>query len=279
MDVDNESLQSYEESASEPESDDSEEGLKNANPTDAPGRLPIKQEALQAYYESVVSIVDKLFDLSILIRGVSRKFRVNRAAAHVEIIAGQAVLEEFKELVALKIRWLYPEIPEWLAERLTKVIVMRRQQFYYQRAHRRKMSGLRSAIPDAGQTRKPENTEKATYVIETKSFKKNTTTDPITKAPQVSEAPRTMKSGTTKKTYDTIATDPIPEIEQVNSSNVTKITPSERLGENAFPNPPKEPKGKAFECNQCFYLLHAEMRRPAMWTLVIPFLYELTRYT
>src|SRR5277367_3311915 len=57
---------------------------------------------LQCYYNEIVSIVDKLFAVSILIRGTSPNFRASRAAAHVQKDAeGIDVIAEFKSIVAL----------------------------------------------------------------------------------------------------------------------------------------------------------------------------------
>src|SRR5277367_5047320 len=69
--------------------------------------LPEEIEPLHSYLAEIESLVDRLFDLSILIRGASRNFRSNRAAMHVEIDAeGADVLEEFRPIVSLKIKWL-----------------------------------------------------------------------------------------------------------------------------------------------------------------------------
>lgn len=270
-DVDNESVEPSDESSSEMESEDSDAPSETTHRSTASGQLPMQQQALQGYFEAVVSILDKLFDVSILIRGVSGNFRADRAAAYAEKISGK-VLEEFKTLVALKIRWLCRDTPEWLVERLTKVIAMRRQQFYYQRAHREKLSGLQPASQEQAQIRKSDKTEKPTHTIEIEPIKKEALMEKAANAPMA----RTMRSGTTKKTYETTATDLMPENERVDTSNLPKIAPSEKPAENAFPDPPKEPKDKAFECPQCFHLLPADTRRTVAWTYVTLLLCRLT---
>ena len=211
------------------------------------------------YYAAVVSIIDKLFDVSILIRGASRNFRTSRAAAYIEKDAeGNDVLGNFKRIVSLKIKGLCPATPEWLVERLTEVVSMRRQQFYYQRAHRRHLGGTAQDGNDQVTLRNKGST-------------------PLPKESQQFAAPISEKTVVTTKTYDTIATEFLPENDEAKTPMLAKIAPSEkRLRENIFPNPPKEPAGKAFECNQCFHMLAHETRKLALWRLEY-FNHRLTR--
>ena len=270
-----ESIESDDESPSELESEDSDDSPESTYSITPFGQFSMQHDALQGYFDAIVSIVDKLFDASILIRGVSGNFRADRAAEYAEK-AVREVLEEFKTLVALKIRWLYPDTPDWLIERLTKVIAMRRQQFYYQKAHKGKMSGLQSkrSQADHAQMRRSDRAGKQALTSDPGSVKPEAT---VASVPTVPMAPKTARTGTTSKTYDTIATDPIVlGNERVVTPAFPKITPSEKLGESAFPNPPKEPQGKAFECPQCFRLLPADTRRRALWTFVTLVFYELT---
>lgn len=220
----------------------------------------LETEALQSYLAEIESIVDRLFDLSILIRGTSRNFRSNRAAMHLEKDAeGVDVLEEFNRIVALKIKWLCRETEDWLVERLAKVITMRRQQFYYQRAHYRKLTAS-----NISQLQRP--------LPELRIKQTGITFD--TTAPQMEPkeptadlaAPRTTRSEATRKTYATMATEFKQEEGQKTKLAIANIAPSEkRIGENIFPDPPKEPQGKAFQCNQCFQIQPPEMRNRRTW--------------
>ena len=82
-------------------------------------------------------------------------------------------------------------------------------------------------------------------------------------------ASKTVKTGSSSKTYGTMATELPLEEDQIVTPILAKPAPSEkRLGENIFPDPPKEPRGKAFECNQCFYILSHETRQVALWMFV-----------
>src|SRR5208282_4437374 len=70
----------------------------------------------------------------------------------------------------------------------------------------------------------------------------------------------------TINTYETTATELIREDGQAPTRILATATPSEkRLGENIFPDPPREPEGKAFECSPCFYILPDSTRRPESW--------------
>ena len=203
--------------------------------------LPSEHKPIQAHNDTIANIVDRLFGVSILIRGVSANFRADRAATHVERdTEGNDVLEEFKVFTALKIKWLCRETPQWLVDRLTDAIALRRRQFYYQRAHRRNLAG---SSRNYG-----ENSETATQTII------------IASTLAVAES---MKTGTTGKTYGTLPTE---YDEQKATTNYVPLAPSEkRMGENIVPDPPKEPQGKPFECPQCFRILPAHTRDPGLW--------------
>jgi hypothetical protein len=70
------------ESDSETNSKYSEPSL-NASDSDS-SWLPSAHNAIQAHIDAIANIVDRLFGVSILIRGVSANFRADRAATHVE---------------------------------------------------------------------------------------------------------------------------------------------------------------------------------------------------
>jgi hypothetical protein len=210
---------------------------------------------LQRYYDEIVSIVDKLFDISILIRGATRRFQASRAAIHVE---KDDALEEFKRIVFLKIKGLFPDTPVDLAKRLTKVIGMRRQQFYYQRAHRKRLGKAAGNFQDVAHIEwKPiESSIPITEVSKTKASMMKS---------QLPTSPKTTRSVTTWK--ETVATDLRSVLdEEPGTPTLVNLAPSERRGgENIFPAPPKEPRGKAFECNQCFLILPEIMRKKVEW--------------
>jgi hypothetical protein len=150
-DSDNKSLRRHDNSSSETESDISldSEWLHSVK-SKASYRRPdeVSPNPLQGYHDEVVSIVDKLFDVSILIRGSSPNFRASRAAAHGEKDPERNdLLTEFKSIVSPRIAGLCPETPTWLVQRLTNVIAMQRQQFYYQRAHKNRLARISTVFP------------------------------------------------------------------------------------------------------------------------------------
>lgn len=230
---------------------------------------PQQASVIRDYVDEVVRIVDDLFALSILIRGTSPNFRVTRAAAHVEKdTEGNDVLAAFKSIVSLRIAALYPETPPWLIQRLTNLVGMRRQQFYYQRAHKRHLA----RTPTDFQDEDPIVSIPTTGGSELHSSRRKDHEMP-SETRQTPSAPRTTKSRTTMKTWDTTATELKLDDAQRETPPTFKIAFSEkRLGENIFPNPPKEPRGKAFECNQCFHILPDATRKVSSWRLMSYFL-------
>jgi hypothetical protein len=211
---------------------------------------------LRRLYEQAVGSIDSLFHVSILIRGVYNNIRTVRAANHIELVDGEDVLVEFRRLVELKIKWKNQETPNWLVQRLADAITLRRRQFYYHKAHMEKSS----EFPEASEeVQKPWPSESSR--IETTS---EVSKSKDSKAPP-REAPRKSKSAMTAKTTGTTATDLAPTDEK-KSEIYANFAPSEkRIGENIFPDPPKEPAGKDFECNQCFHILPAETRKTGLW--------------
>ena len=220
---------------------------------------------LRSYYDDVVQIIDKLFDVSMLIRRASRNFRATRAASYVERDAdGNDVLEQFKKIVSLKVKGLCQETPNWLVERMKEVVAMRRQQFYYQRAHKKNLARIPAEFEEEGQlTSRPIMSSNAMAAVDT--FE-TTSQKPRATKHHSPAAPRTTKSGTSIKTYETIATELVLEDNQEGAEIFATAAPSEkRIGENIFPGPPKEPRGKAFECNQCFHIVPDTTRHVAAW--------------
>lgn len=260
----NDSDSSIPESDSEGESKSSNTSLS----TDSikPYEGPVEQQAFNACHDTIDNIIDRLFGVSILIRGVLPNFRANRAAMHIERDGqGNDVLDEFKALLSLRIKWLCRETPEWLVERLVNVNAVRRRQFYYQRAHKRKLG----YIPSNANL---ETNRKVKDIKPTASVRSKQTTEivaeeslmPATAKPTTPST--TTKTRITTNTVDTLPTEYKEKDEQISKENRVDLAPSEkRIGENIVPSPPKEPYGKAFECTQCFRILPAEMRDPNLW--------------
>ena len=219
---------------------------------------------LRSYYNEIVRIVDKLYAVSILIRGTSPSFRVTRAAAHVEIDAdGTDVIAEFKSIVALRIASLYPPTPTWLVQRIANLVGMRRQQFYYQRAHRRRLAKVSTKIqeplaPVLSVTSKvaSEMPKAAEWAGQSSVRNANST-----------------RTRATIKTVETTATELVLENNNPTVPIISNVTFSEkRFGEDIFPIPPETPVGKDFECSHCFHILPDTMRKEALWRSAVCFL-------
>jgi hypothetical protein len=229
------------------------EPLRRDGSEGTPGFHDPGEHILQSYQEEVVAIIDRLFDISILVRGAGRNFRITKAAVHVEKDSeGNDLLAEFESITRLKIEWLYPEAPKWLVQRVATVVTMRRRQFCYQRAHKKRLSRVPSFF------RKTVLVKHEARQAHGPSSVRQNEASVVVDGPKGTQsvAAKTTKSGTTTKTYETIATELLlndPRADAV----IANPTP--------FPMPPKEPVGKAFECNQCFHILPDSARNRGLW--------------
>jgi hypothetical protein len=239
--------------------EDSESENETSDSSDSDDDPPKPAPYLRRLYEQAVGSVDSLFHVSILIRGVYNNIRTVRAANHIEFVDGEDVLVEFRRIVELKIKWKNQETVDWLVERLADAITLRRRQFYYHKAHREKSSEFPEASEEV-QNPRPRQSSR----LETTSEANESKAAPHEAAPS-----RKSKSAMTAKTTGTTATDLAPT-EEKKSQIYANLAPSEkRIGENIFPDPPKEPAGKDFECNQCFHVLPAETRKTGLWRYAI----------
>lgn len=174
--------------------------------------------------------------------------------------AGHDVLPAFKEFLRQYLTRGHL-LPEWLVTRLTDVISMRRQQFYYQRAHKRHMS----YVPFASQEKPSIEGEPLLPM----SVRANASITTKSKTVVGVSPPRPSKSRFTEQTFDTFATELKPGYLQENIPNVDGPTKTEIVGRYTFPGLPKNPIGKDFECYQCFYILPASAREDEMWRLTL----------
>ena len=173
---------------------------------------------------------------------------------------GHDILPAFREFVRFKLRQEQIQ-PEWLVNRLTGAIAMRRQQFYYQRAHNRHMSNA-----PANQDLMIENKSGPTTLRSTQANTITTTQNKSsTPKPHSPAALNPAKTILTTKTYSTIATDFKPESPQEKHEDLAKPTKTEIGGDCVFPGPPKGSTEKAFECHQCFRILPGITRRQDLW--------------
>jgi hypothetical protein len=220
--------------------------------------------ALQGYHDLVVDFVNKLFDISMLIRKASGNFRTSRSAAHMERDTEGNVLSEFKVILDLKIKGLYRDTPLWLVRRLTDVITKRRQHFYYQKAHSRR----RHKVPSLSLSAPTITSNPA---IETDRPDLNKHDIPLT-APKLPPEARTTARKSSMKTYTT-ASEPILDDEESITQPCGKPTLTEmRMKESMFPSPPETGEHNTFQCYQCFERLPEKMRNPRLWRFPLHFL-------
>ena len=214
---------------------------------------------LRQFYKEMVDIINKLFRLSDFIRGSSRTFRMDpNAAAYVEKDElGNDVLPAFKQFVRMKIGTDAPSAPKWLVDRLTDAIAMRRQQFYYQRTHKKHMSMTiladKSALNNPPVAEPSLPTRLATG-ISTAVAAKSSTTDHHT----------TLKSRISTNTTATELPEGTPEERRTATlPNPAKTEILRNCG--SLPGSPKGPPDNDFECHQCFDLLPANYRNEDLW--------------
>ena len=229
----------------------------------SPGQsvLQRRQKNFQGCIDEVVSSIDNLFDISIFIRGASRSFRRDRAILHLEANKdGESVLSQFHSLIALKIDVLCREgdTPHWLKERVTRLITVRRQQFYYQRAHASHLAGNTPLSP--------RKEERVMFGSKPNVAKERTSESSLQTSPARNPSLSRVPTSDSKTTIFSKATTAKVEEHPAASPRRASVTPSEiRLRENLFPNPPTEPHNKAFICNQCFYPQPPEVRDDKAW--------------
>lgn len=258
---------SSDESASESESDTSLESISPPSvKSESVSQLydNANFHPLQDYYDEVVDVINTLFDNSILIRKASRKFRTTRAAAHIEKDGeGNDVLLEFKSMISLRIKGLWPQTPPWLVDRLADVIAKRRQQFYYQRAHMRKLARVPTILQEEARiVSRQTGPSRPVIDADPSDMTKRNASIP---EPRLPAAPQTTKS---RSSAYTTASELIHEEPQSEPLMDVKPTPTEIVIGNIFPKPPKS-SGYAFECNQCFHMLHDKMRESELWRFAL----------
>ena len=231
--------------------------------------LPRKHKNFRGYLDEVASYIDNLFDLSIFIRGSSRRFRRDRAMARLQKDGPEKqAFDQFRNFVSNLVDVLCRDAatPVWLKDRVKSLVTLRRQQFYYQRAHAKHLAGNmplpertdRQVISASKPPIEPERTSESNS--RQPSTPKPT---PVPGALPISDGGTSMLSKASTVNLKDSPTGP---------KHVT-ATPSEiRLREDIFPDPPTEHPNKPFVCNQCFYPLPRETRNPKAWRYVCKFL-------
>jgi hypothetical protein len=229
--------------------------------------LGTKKPALQLYYDQIVDFLDKLFDLSAMIKRSSRNSRESRAAGYVEKDdGGNDILLEFKAMTRLKIRGLWPRTDDWLIERLVDVIAKRRQQFLYQRRHERRRwerptltfdnppATVVTQLQSIDLTTKPSNEK---YQAPQQPLELSKQHDVSMHAPAASQAPTVTQSST--------ASHLSRKQSQILEQEV-RATPTElRIKESVFPDLPPKGEHDTFQCTQCFQILPEKMRTNESW--------------
>jgi hypothetical protein len=202
-----------------------------------------------------------------MVKRASRNSRVSKASAHIETDSeGNDILLEFKSMVYSKIRGLWPKTDNWLVERLSYVIMKRRQQFCYQRHHERRRSKRPNQTFDSTNVvvqQRVSNIGGAKATTEGHRFEKST---PEQIELDEQREPRAPAAGeATAKTYSSTAShltrDPVQSPKQGIRPTLTEL----RLKEGVFPNLPQKGEYGTFQCTQCFQTLPDKLRNNESW--------------
>ncbi|KAI4667780.1 uncharacterized protein J4E88_010030 [Alternaria novae-zelandiae] len=220
---------------------------------------------LKMRLEEIIDIIDNLYKLSVRIRTPSVRLRSLKASSYTlkDLETGVDVLEEYAnqdkrhvyELLS-ELRNSHPdEVQDFLAERLSSAITLRRRHFKYWKRHRDKLGA--TAVPD--ETPKPD------------MFASHQTSDPVPDdtpgAHPIVTLPAVMQPTPSQKTGRTLlsgteATQHYQSLDDiVDSKSVTSYAPTvkDMNGKGIeLPPPPKAASGdKDFECPYCWVVCPA----------------------
>ncbi|ORY09923.1 hypothetical protein BCR34DRAFT_615529 [Clohesyomyces aquaticus] len=247
---------------SEDEDDDSEEG-------GAP-----KTELDQRFRE-IVDIIQNLYRLSVRIRSPTIRSRSLKAASYrpkdpetgVDILEEYAVfdLQHTQELIRF-LRVPHAEDVkvqgDFIIERLSKAVTLRRRQFKYWRRHRDKL-GV-STIPEDLEDNQLATAERPGFQrYDTLEVQPSNPNIAAIKASASEKAPKSLLSGT-EVTQHHQSLDDIVDSQSVTSYATT--THDLRGNGIELPSPPKAADGeKDFECPYCFIICPARYGRGRPW--------------
>ncbi|KAF2272780.1 uncharacterized protein EI97DRAFT_436707 [Westerdykella ornata] len=230
---------------------------------------------LEQRFREIVDIIDNLYKLSVRIRLPTIRTRSLRAAAYqpkdpdtgVDILEQYAVfdLQHTKELVA-QLRAPYnnkAEDNDFLIERLSKAITLRRRQFKYWRRHRDKLG--QSNLIDDEPLAIPAVPQRPVELHRHDTLEVHHS-EPVTILPKVPASEKTGKTllSGTEATHHHQSLDDIVDSKSV-TSYATTVRDLSGKGID-LPPPPKAADGeKDFECPYCFVICPARYGRGRPW--------------
>ena len=155
---------------------------------------------------------------------------------------------------------------DYLVQRLSKAITLRRRQFKYWKRHRDKLGVITTSEEPTEHDRAAPPPELHRHVsIEAQAEDVVVT---VTKAPTSEKVPKSLLSGT-EVTHHHQSLDEIVDSQSVTSYATTTRDLSGRGVE--LPSPPRAADGERdFECPYCYIICPARYGRGRSWRLVIP---------
>ena len=233
---------------------------------------------LEQRFLDIVDIVDNLYKLSVRIRSPTLRSRSLKAASYrpVDPDTGIDTFEQYALFDLQHTRELLSHLHSnssdqkmegnnYLIERLSKALTLRRRQFKYWRRHRDKLGTL----SDIGDIR-PQLLPGQQEVVETGIPADKTTGDRalnVIKAPTSEWLPKSLLSGT-EATQHHHSLDEVADNQSVTSYATTTRDLTGRGIE--LPPPPKAASGERdFECPYCFIICPARYGKGHAWRSVI----------
>jgi O-acetyl-ADP-ribose deacetylase (regulator of RNase III) len=264
----------YEKQAKADSDDEDDDWSQNEEDSDEDEESGSPKSELEQRFLDVVDIIDNLYKLSVRIRSPTLRSRSLKAASFrpVDPETGVDTFEQYAVFDAQYTRELLAHIrppseqddsaDDYLVERLSKAITLRRRQFKYWRRHRDKL-GASTAAADVMLNSllvTPDLTSPKTTPEDSTIKQEFTTTNPL---PPSDWAPKSMLSGT-EATQHHHSLDEI-----VDSQSVTSYATTTRdltgHGIELPPPPTQAVEDRDFECPYCYIICPARYGRGRPW--------------
>ncbi|OCL10029.1 hypothetical protein AOQ84DRAFT_375290 [Glonium stellatum] len=229
---------------------------------------------LEQRFLDIVDIIDNLYKLSVRIRSPTLRSRSLKAASYrpVDPDTGIDIFEQYASFDLQHTQELLSHIrfdssaqraeeDDYLVERLSKAITLRRRQFKYWRRHRDKL-GASSSIEDI----KPQLPLGQQEIVKVESPPDKTSETGalnVTKEPTSEWTPKSLLSGT-EVTQHHHSLDEVVDIQSITSYATTTRDLAGRGIE--LPSPPKTAtRERDFECPYCFIICPARYGKGRAW--------------
>lgn len=233
--------------------------------TSAENSLPEKR------LPGIEKAIDRLYRLSLLIRQPSRSSQNEKAEQFIMRDEENNVLNDtFAAFVLQIVDHYFPHAPEFLRNKLSHGIVVRRQRFLYRRHHQRKLSvvhptkeGTREDLVYDAKNRETDTTVRASRLAD----------EPSLSPTLILELHRSKTSDLSQTSASALRKHNLPldralEDAKSNQSTAFTATPSSSAPIE-LPRPPKPAAGsKEFECPYCCLILPIKESKASHWRYV-----------